>query len=461
MIKQISIVVLLALMSACAGKMPPQPEPFPLESVPGWEPAAIHEFHATLSTELLNSEMQLYITEVLQNNADLKSVAATARAIRENVIIARAASRPSMNLSLSAARSKNTATNTLVDSADVSSELNLPLDVWGRNRNTTKAERFSSDNAYHKLRQARNELIKQAAQAWVTYWSYTHIESRLASLVVEYAHMTAHFEESYRLGLIPLGFFIDAKNRQEQNTIRFSEAKFRKAEILRFMNTLRGRLPAEELEISSDKVPLMLVQLDKKISAAVLVERPDIQAAFSELKAYYHFAAAAHRALLPQISLSGSASKSGETVRDALKGDLLWRWVGGLTQPLFNGGQLRAAARQRTAEAESAWWRYRETVLKAVLEVENGLGMDKLLAEQIEQQEALLHDYLSRTQSAKEKFSRGEIAFADYLRLKVECLEARVGLSEVQRQYLKNRLSLVVALGLPVEVFEDKAYENS
>jgi outer membrane protein TolC len=204
-----------------------------------------------------------------------------------------------------------------------------------------------------------------------------------------------------------------------------------------------------------------LIALPDSISPTSLAERPDIRAAFLQTQAIDYSARAAHKALLPQINLKASAFKNGETLKKAFNGDLLWQLVGGLTQPLFNGGQLRAISRQKSAEAEAYWWQYRNTVLKAMLEVEQAMAEDKMLVRRLEQKKTMLKDMEKKTASAEERFSGGEMALPDYLQIKTERIETQIELSAIELLYIKNRLTLVMALGLPMETILENKNEKS
>ncbi|MCF6325078.1 MAG: TolC family protein [Gammaproteobacteria bacterium] len=250
---------------------------------------------------------------------------------------------------------------------------------------------------------------------------------------------------------MPYEFFLDAKNSQRQSKIRVQEVQLAKLKTRQFMNILRGRFPADELWVSDDKLFPSLDSFIAEIPATTLVNRPDIQAAFSELQAFNRLERSANKALLPQLNLSASLSKSGRTLKKALGGDLLWQLVGGLTQPLFNGGQLSAIARQKSAEAVAVWWQYQNRVLKAMLEVENALANDKLLRWQLEQKEAEVNNLEKKIGSAKERFSDGDLSLSDYLLIKIEQIEVQMALIDVEVLYFKNRIDLITALGLPIE----------
>jgi outer membrane protein TolC len=407
------------------------------------------------------SGLQRYIAQVLSSNAYLRSIAATARADGHRLTSAEAETLPRADLDLSGSRNKDAITQEITNTASLGVDVSWALDLWGRLSDNTAAAKYLADKAGYELHQARRGLIAQAARAWVDYWGYVRTEENLAKLDTAYSHLRSHYEEAYQAGLAAYEFFVDAKRNQRRSHTRLQEIQLETLKTLRYMNTLRGQQPANELVINDAKVPFKLLAFTGDIPATALAERPDLQAAFAEVLAFRSSARAAHKALLPQITLTGSALKSGSSLEKAFSGDLVWQLIGGLTQPLFRGGQLKAIAQQKSAEAEASWWHYQNTVLQALLEVENAIASDKLLALQLRQKQTTLVGLEQKTHSTELRLSDGDLPFSDYLQIKIERIEAQLELSEIQVRYIKNRLDLAMALGLPMETLWGNDNEQS
>ena len=175
---------------------------------------------------------------------------------------------------------------------------------------------------------------------------------------------------------------------------------------------------------------------------------------FAEVLAFRYSANSAAKAILPQINLTGSVLKSTEHFKDLLDGDFVWQLVGGLTQSLFNGGQLRAIAKQKRAESEASWWRYQSLVLDAMREVENVMAADRFLREQYTALNMVLHDLQKVRQSSESKYQMGVLSLEYLLQTKIQYIEKQIELDGVLAQYTRNRLALVLALGLPFENLE-------
>ena len=405
--------------------------------------------------------MQQYIDEVLNNNPDIRSMAASVKAAAYGINIASAKTLPHANLNITGNRGKDSLTKETSNSASASVDVSWALDIWGGLSDDAMAAQFLSKKAKYDLRQVKRDFITQAAHAWVEYSNVVRVERDLSKLNSVLTQLLGHYQENYEAGLTPYEFNLDAKNNLKRSEIRLQEIQLERVKSHQRMNVLRGRSPSETLDIRDSKLPLTLVALPDSISSASLANRPDIQAAFAGVQAISHAARSAHKALLPQINLTGSALKSGETLKKAFHSDLIWQLVGGLTQPLFQGGQLRAIANQKSAEAEASWWQYQRIVLQALLEVEHAMISDKSFSQRIEQNQSRLRSKELKYFSAEERFSNGDLPLSNFLHVKAEMIEAHIELREVELQYIKNRLVLVKSLGLPIETLLGIGNEKS
>lgn len=445
-------------------------------------------------TDQQSTGIKNYLTQVLKNNPDLRSLGAMVKATDFNIAITKAETQPHADINLSGNRSKDTVTKEIINGASASLDIAWTPDIWGRHSNNAAAARYSAEKSRFDLLQERRTLISHALHAWVEYSNYVRTERDLVDLDTILSKLLGHYKETYEEGLSPYVFFLDAGNRRKQNQSRLEGLQLLRLKTLQNMNTLRGRPPKDKFLVLESQLPVSLahishpadpierepntiqhtwpnkgmddnltsarlrdkygfVTLPESISSTSLANRPDIQAAFADIQAFNSTARSAHKALLPQIKLTGSTLKNGETLRKAFRGDLVWHLVGGLTQRLFNGGQLRAIAKQKSAEAEASWWQYRGIVLQSMLEVENAMVSDTSLSRQLGKKHSILKDLAHKMYSSEERFADGDFPISTYLHIKAEYIETQIELREIMLRYLKNRLTLVMALGLPIEPF--------
>jgi len=415
---------------------------------------ALYELPSELTHTKSSAEMRAFLLEVLDSNLDLKAIAANVKAARYSVSVEKVNRLPRADFSLSHSREKSQLLDkpTITKSALASVDIGWTFDVWGKLADETSVSVFFSQKAHYQYLQLQKELILQSSHSWIDYWYLKHLEKNYNQLSEIYTQLDQHFSETYSEGLTSYQFLVDARNNKERGYTRLFEARLEMKKIAHYLNALRGHAPNEAIYISNANLPISLVSFDQGIPATQLKNRPDVLMAFAELQAIEQSAKAAHKALLPQLTLNGTLTKNGDTVAKVFSGNLLWQLVGGITQPLFNGGQLQATAKQRSAQAESAWWQYQASLLNAFLEVEDALSADRLLVKQLKHKRLLVDSLTQRINSIKERFTEGELSVSDYLQMKANMIEEKNGLVRIQAQYIKNRVTLMIAIGLSPEL---------
>lgn len=137
---------------------------------------------------------------------------------------------------------------------------------------------------------------------------------------------------------------------------------------------LVGR-PPEGFDIGAKLLrELALPGVAPGLPAELLVRRPDLASAEAQLAAANANIAAARAALLPGISLTGSAGLSSTELLSFLSAPSRVLSVGAsLAQTVFDGGRLRGQVELAAARERELVEAYRKAVLAALSDVENSL----------------------------------------------------------------------------------------
>src|SRR4029453_18192535 len=184
------------------------------------------------------------------------------------------------------------------------------------------------------------------------------------------------------------------------------------------------------------------------LPAPLLGRRPDIIAAEQRFAAAFHRVHEAKAARLPRFAISGvgglgTAQLDGIGTLNAFT----WSLAAGITQPIFFGGELKAAQDIRTAEQKAAAAIYTGTALRAFEDVEDALAGDYYLRKR----EGALGDAVSSSADSvkfgRDQLEQGQIDMFTVLRLTGENLAAKVQLTQVRASRLRERVNLYLALG--------------
>jgi outer membrane protein TolC len=184
------------------------------------------------------------------------------------------------------------------------------------------------------------------------------------------------------------------------------------------------------------------------LPAQLLERRPDLIASERRFAAAFHRVHEARTARLPRFVLSatggiGTAQLDSVGTLDAV----IWSLAAGITQPIFFGGELKAAQDLRTAEQKAAAASYVGAALRAFEDVEDALANDYYLRKR----EGALADAVSSSGEsvtlAGKQLEQGQIDMFTILRLGGENLAAKVQLTQVRASRLRERVNLYLALG--------------
>lgn len=208
---------------------------------------------------------------------------------------------------------------------------------------------------------------------------------------------------------------------------------------------LMGKTPAEaHLEAMTLDALTLPQELPVSLPSDLVRQRPDIHAAEALLHQASANVGVATANLYPQIVLSGSGGGIGTSL---INGGGVWSVGSSLTQPIFNGGALRAEKKKALTtynEAESA---YRNTVLQAFREVADALRAIDHDAQALQAQSDAAAQAESAYQIASSRYNAGGISQAALLDAQHQQLQTALGRVAYQASRYSDCATLFQALG--------------
>lgn len=308
------------------------------------------------------------------------------------------------------------------------------IDLWGRIRSENTAALLDSDSALQDVRTASMTLSGQVVEAWLSI-----LETRKQLEVVENQLKT----NQDVLAILEFRFLNSLANAldvlQQRETVAKTRSqlpplKARERELLNELAYLLGKASGSELAVNTEALPESMPLPDTGIPADLLINRPDIQAAWMDVQAADWRISGARANRLPTISLLAGAQYQG-----AQLGNIFESWLaslgGSLVAPLLDGG-LRAAEVERVrAVLQERLIQYEKIVFGAVQEVENGLTRVERQKELLDALQVQIEAARASLTQAKNRYLSGLIEYNTVLLelLNVQSLEqnlvqARAGL---------------------------------
>lgn len=184
------------------------------------------------------------------------------------------------------------------------------------------------------------------------------------------------------------------------------------------------------------------------VPSDVLERRPDISIS-ERLMAYQNAQVGiAVTAFYPHITLSGSGgwqSRDIATLVDAPSA--FWSLGGDLLQPVFNGGRNRANLAAAKAGYNEAVANYREAVLTAFQQVEDGLSGLETLSKALATQQTAVEDSRRALALANNRYTGGLTTYLDVITAQTTLLNNERLAAQLLGQQMVTSVFLVKALG--------------
>ena len=399
------------------------------------------------------------LSEALRHNRNLEAAASRVAAAAAQARIAGAAQWPQLAAVGSGSRRRQNFAGfplptggrevlaTTTNSFGVSLNVSWEADLWGRLRAGQAAALAEVMASRADLAGARLSLIAQTARAC---WAAAEAGKQVAlaeAAAADARLSTGQVEERYRQGLRSALDLRLARSSEAAAEAVLGQRLHRLDLLKRQLEILLGRYPAAEIETGAE-LPEVEDPVPPGLPAGLLARRPDLVAAERRLAAADARLSEARRSLYPRISLTSSGGRSSGELNDLLKGDFgVWSLVGNLTQPLLQGGRLRAGVDLAEANREQAVARFAQQVLLACGEVESALGADAYLARQESALRRAAEEAAAARRLARERYDRGLADLIALLEAQRRTYEAESQLASVRRQRLDNRTDLHLALG--------------
>ena len=345
--------------------------------------------------------LQKLIEQALINNRDLMVAASNIAAAREQVRIQRAQQLPQIDATARASADSGG------DGENVSTRYELgvgingfEIDLFGRLRSLTDAQRnryFATEAA---ARATRLALVSDIATAWLTY-------AADASLLRIAEDTVASAEKSVRLTRARLQGGIAPRTdlRQAEQILEGAraDAADQKTALAQDVNLLRLLVGAEIdqtlLPASIDQAAPTVRELPAGLDSLILLRRPDVVEAEYQLRAANAQIGAARAALFPRITLTGLLGLASTSLA-GLFGGGAFQWSPGseVTYTIFQGGAGRANVRLTEAQRDAAVATYQRAIQQAFREVADALARRGTIGEQLRarqsQREAAADTYL-------------------------------------------------------------------
>ncbi len=184
------------------------------------------------------------------------------------------------------------------------------------------------------------------------------------------------------------------------------------------------------------------------IPSEILERRPDVATSERQMAFENAQVGLAMTAFYPHITLGGGGGYESRDISTLISApSALWSLGGDLLQPIFNGGRNRANLALSRAAYDESVANYRESVLVAFQQVEDGLSGLALLDQAAKTQQAAVADSRRALDIANDRYVGGLTTYLDVITAQSTLLNNQRLATQLLGQQMVTSVYLVKALG--------------
>jgi NodT family efflux transporter outer membrane factor (OMF) lipoprotein len=459
----------LAVAAGCA--VGPDYHRPPADLPPQWQPdAPWHEARpedAALKGDwwrlFQDDTLDPLVERALAGNQDLRVAAARLDQARDQVTVVQSDLYPSLGLSAAAARGRTSANrplasyststqSTVQNNFALGPMVNYEADLFGRVRRELEGARASAQRAGADFENTRLILT---AQLVTDYFALRELDAEID--VVRHSLQLQRDALRFIESRHDLGFATGLDLAQQQALVEASATQLellgnQRTQFEHAIATLVGT-PAPGFAIPPALSTAALPAIPVGLPSDLLQRRPDVASAERSMAAANARIGVARAAYYPSIQLGSSfggpnAGWQSRTLATLFEApSRVWSLGLSATQTLFDAGKTRANVRIANADYSAAVAAYRQTVLTAMEEVENGITGLASLDRAVTQADASVNSAQEAFDIATARYRGGVDTYLEMITAQQALLSNQRQAVQVHGQQFATAVYLVKALG--------------
>lgn len=440
----------------------PAPMVSPTVSAPGVEGAAQTlvpgaDIPAQWWSLYRSPELDALIKMAIANSPNLASASAALREAQEDLKVARAAFFPNVSGALGDTRERISPITTGLPSS-FTEEINVAqaainasytVDVFGATRRAVEGAQAQANYYDFQLEAAYLTLTSNIVNAAIKEASLRAQIEATESVIADQSRALDLLNRQFQFGAVPKTTVLSQQSLVAATKATLPGLQKQLAQNRHLLAVLAGRLPSSE-GIPEFTLATLNLPTDIPLSmpSELVRQRPDLRASEALLHSASAQIGVATAALYPQLTLTGQFGSEALSASGLFKGPAtIWTIGAGLTQPLFNAGELRAKRRAAVDAYDVAQAQYQQAVLTAFENVADSLralDTDAEALQAIAESESVAHQALELSQS---QYKFGAVSFVQLLQVETQYQQARVNLAQAQATRLADTAALFQSMG--------------
>jgi NodT family efflux transporter outer membrane factor (OMF) lipoprotein len=320
-------------------------------------------------------------------------------------------------------------------------------DLWGKVRNTVRQAQYAAQVSAADLENER--LTEQASLA--QYFFEIRGQDMLQKI---FDDTVAADQKSYDLtrALYEAGIDDQISVVEAETTLQSAQAGatnvgIARAQFEHAIAVLIGKaatsfsIPVKPMTVAPPPIPV-------GVPSELLERRPDVAAAERTMAEANAAIGIAYAAYYPNLTLSAEGGFESSAFHNWLAWpSRFWSVGASIPETIFDAGLRRATVQQYVATYNADLASYRQTVLTAFQQVEDGLAEVRILSKEIEQEQQAVDSARTFLKLEQARYETGVDPYLDVLIAQTTVLADQQTLNGLQVQQMTYAVALVEALG--------------
>jgi NodT family efflux transporter outer membrane factor (OMF) lipoprotein len=400
------------------------------------------------------------------NDLEVQALAAnqTAKAAAQRVLQARASAKatradlyPTVNADPSVGRARtsgsapappgSTAVGYTANTIRLPIDASYELDLWGKIRSSVDAANSLTQVSVADYENVLLQLKSDVAEDYITL-RYIDEERGTLRDNMDLQQKALDLAQVRHSGGVASGLDVsEAQTLLDTTKGDYAGLGVQRAQFEHALAVLEG-VPAAAFSVAEQRLTLAPPVVPTGLPSDLLERRPDVAAAERTMNANNALVGVAQAAYFPSVALTGSGGILTAALSHLLSvPSLVWSAAAGATQPIFNGGRLAANVERSRAVYDESVDNYRQQVLVAFEEVEDGLSGLRVLAEQADAYSEAVQSAQTTVTISTSRYREGLAQYVEVITAESALLTNQRTAAQILEQRLLTTVQLIQALG--------------
>ena len=390
------------------------------------------------------------------NNQNLKQSFQSFMVARAMIAEARSQYWPTVTAGPSFNRSRTSANQTVSSTATTGKTYSLwqaPLDVswtpdfWGKIRNEVREAQYAAQASEADLEVEKLTEQASLAEYYFEIRGQDMLQKILNETVAADQKALDATQGAYDAGTGDYISVVEAKSTLASAKADAVGVGLLRAQYEHAIAVLLGKIPTD-FTIPVKPMIYTPPAIPTGVPSQLVERRPDIASAERALAAANATIGIGYGAFFPQVSISADGGFESATLKHLFDWpSRIWSIGPSASQVIFDGGLYRAELHQYTATYNADLASYRQTVLTAFQQVEDGLSSTRNYSQQILAVQEAVKSAQQFLDLETERYNSGVDPYIDVVQAQTTLLGDQQQLNSLQVEEMMSAVQLVQALG--------------